>query len=71
MGRRIEPGGRVTWYDRIDGETAGELGVVLGSLQRHDAARPRSRSRRCTAARSSCGSAPPRACTASSRRPAR
>ena len=37
MGRRIEPGGRVTWYDRIDGETAGELGVVLGSLQRHDA----------------------------------
>ena len=26
------------WYDRIDGETAGQLGVVLGALQRHDAA---------------------------------
>ena len=38
MGRRIEPGGRVTWYDRVDGETAGQLGVVLGALQRHDAA---------------------------------
>jgi len=38
MGRRIEPGGRVTWYDRLDGETVGQLGVVLGSLQRHDAA---------------------------------
>ena len=34
-------------------------------------ARPRSRSRPSTAARSSCGSAPPRACTASSRRRAR
>ena len=38
MGRRIEPGGRVTWYDRVDGETAGKLGIVLGALQRHDAA---------------------------------
>src|SRR3954468_7326018 len=34
MGRRIGPGGRVTWYDRVDGETAGQLGVVLGSRQR-------------------------------------
>jgi hypothetical protein len=36
-GRRIAPGGRVTYYDRVDGETAGKLGLVLGSLQRHDA----------------------------------
>ena len=37
LGRRIEPGGRVTWYDRFDGETAGRLGLVLGALERHDA----------------------------------
>jgi hypothetical protein len=36
-GRRIARGGRVTYYDRIDGEVAGKLGLVLGSLQRHDA----------------------------------
>ena len=36
-GRRIARGGRVTYYDRIDGETAGKLGLVLASLQRHDA----------------------------------
>ena len=23
LGRRIDPGGRVTWYDRFDGETPG------------------------------------------------
>jgi hypothetical protein len=36
-GRRIERDGRVTWYDRVDGEIAGRLGVVLGALERHDA----------------------------------
>ena len=72
MGRRIEPGGRVTWYDRVDGETAGQLGGrPRRAAARTTPPRPRSRSPRCTAARSSCGSAPPRACTASSRRRAR
>src|SRR5215207_7720046 len=37
MGRRIEPGGRVTWYDRVDAETAGRLGLVLAAVGRHDA----------------------------------
>ena len=37
MGRRLQPGGRVTWYDRFDGETAGRLGLVLAALERHDA----------------------------------
>ena len=37
VGRRVEPGGRVTWYDRIDAETTGRLGLVLGALERHDA----------------------------------
>ena len=37
IGRRVERGGRVTWYDRVDAETAGRLGLVLGALERNDA----------------------------------
>lgn len=37
MGRRIERGGRVTYYDRIGAETGGHLGLLLGTLERHDA----------------------------------
>jgi hypothetical protein len=37
LGRRRGRGGRVTWYDRLDAETAGRLGLVLGALERHDA----------------------------------
>jgi hypothetical protein len=33
MGRRVARGGRVTWYDRVDLETAGRLGAVLGALE--------------------------------------
>jgi hypothetical protein len=33
MGRRVARGGRVTWYDRVDLETAGRLGAVLGAVQ--------------------------------------
>ena len=32
MGRRVARGGRVTWYDRVDVETAGRLGAVLGAV---------------------------------------
>jgi hypothetical protein len=33
LGRRVARGGRVTWYDRVDFESAGRLGVVLGAVQ--------------------------------------
>jgi hypothetical protein len=33
LGRRVARGGRVTWYDRVDLETAGRLGVVLGAVE--------------------------------------
>jgi hypothetical protein len=36
-GRRIERGGRVTWYDRLDGEAAGRLGMLLGAVESHEA----------------------------------
>jgi hypothetical protein len=29
--------GRVTWYDRLDAETAARLGIVLGALAGHEA----------------------------------
>ncbi len=37
MGRRIQPGGRVTWYGRVEAETAARLGLVLAAVERHDA----------------------------------
>jgi hypothetical protein len=37
MGRRLSRGGRVTWYDRLDAETAGRLGAVLGAVEAHQA----------------------------------
>jgi len=37
VGRRVGRGGRVTWYDRIDAETAGRLGAVLGALEARQA----------------------------------
>jgi hypothetical protein len=36
-GRRIGRDGRVTYYVRVDGETAGKLGAVVGSVQAHSA----------------------------------
>jgi hypothetical protein len=33
LGRRVARDGRVTWYDRVDFETAGKLGAVLGAVQ--------------------------------------
>ena len=71
LGRRVARDGRVTWYHRVDAETAGRLGLVLAALERHDAGELGSRSRSSTAAPWSCASAPPRACTPTSRRPAR
>ena len=37
LGRRVGRDGRVTWYDRIDAETASRLGLVLGALQANEA----------------------------------
>jgi hypothetical protein len=37
FGRRKSRGGRVTWYARIDAETAGRLGLVLGAIEEHHA----------------------------------
>jgi hypothetical protein len=37
MGRRLSRDGRVTWYDRLDAETAGRLGAVLGAVEAHQA----------------------------------
>jgi hypothetical protein len=37
VGRRVTRDGRVTAYARVDDEITGKLGMVLGSLQRHDA----------------------------------
>jgi len=36
-GRRVGRDGRVTWYDRLDVETAGRLGAVLGAVEAHQA----------------------------------
>jgi hypothetical protein len=36
-GRRIARGGRETWYDRLDGEAAGRLGMLLGAVESHSA----------------------------------
>ena len=36
-GRRVGRDGRVTWYDRLDAETAGRLGLVLGAIEEHHA----------------------------------
>ena len=33
VGRRLGRDGRVTWYDRLDGETMGRLGALLGALE--------------------------------------
>jgi hypothetical protein len=33
LGRRVARGGRVTWYDRVDLETAGRLGALLGAVE--------------------------------------
>ena len=37
LGRRVARGGRVTWFNRFDAETAGRLGLVLGALEAHNA----------------------------------
>ena len=37
LGRRVAPGGRVTWYDHLDLEAAGKLGAVLGAVQARSA----------------------------------
>jgi hypothetical protein len=36
LGRRVARGGRVTWYSRIDGEAAAQLGLVASALEGHD-----------------------------------
>jgi prepilin-type processing-associated H-X9-DG protein len=36
-GRRYERDGRVVYSDRIDAETAGQLGLLLATVERHDA----------------------------------
>jgi hypothetical protein len=33
VGRRLGRDGRVTWYDRVDGESLGRLGVLFGALE--------------------------------------
>ena len=33
VGRRLGRDGRVTWYDRVDGETSGRLGALLGAAR--------------------------------------
>ena len=37
LGRRVARGGRVTWYDRVDAETAGRLGALLGAVEARSA----------------------------------
>jgi len=37
VGRRVTRDGRVTWYDRLDAETAGRLGAVLGAVEARQA----------------------------------
>jgi hypothetical protein len=37
LGRRRGRDGRVTWYDRIDGETLGRLGALLGAVEARSA----------------------------------
>jgi hypothetical protein len=36
-GRRVGRDGREIWYDRVDAETAGRLGLVLGAIEEHHA----------------------------------
>jgi hypothetical protein len=36
-GRRVGRDGRVTWYDRVDGESMGRLGSLLGAVEEHEA----------------------------------
>jgi hypothetical protein len=37
LGRRVGRDGRVTWYDRVDTETAGRLGALLGAVEARQA----------------------------------
>ena len=37
LGRRVTRDGRVTWYDRLDAETAGRLGALLGAVEARSA----------------------------------
>jgi hypothetical protein len=37
FGRRLGRDGSVTWFNRVDAEVAGRLGLVLGALQAHHA----------------------------------
>ena len=37
VGRRLGRDGRVTWYDRVDSESLGRLGALLGALEAREA----------------------------------
>jgi hypothetical protein len=38
VGRRVEPGGRVVYYERADAELGAHLGLAIGALEEHGAA---------------------------------